>query len=112
MTEPRKVTKDFVSANILKVMVEHNGLQGGDTGHGGYVEITFENEACTDMSIRTPNTEIVQRDREQIEDGQQFSIRVQGDTERETLTQALLFIAEELSSNVYWNTETDKTINV
>ena len=28
-----------------------NGLQGGDTGHGGFLTITFKNEASTDLAV-------------------------------------------------------------
>jgi len=79
----RKVIQEFISFNILQTTIEHNGLQGGDAGHGGYVAITFKNEASTCMEL---NGEIVE----------EFTFTFKGDSERETLIDSLEMILEEL----------------
>ena len=86
----RKVEKEFVSANILNVCVEHNGFHGGDEGHGSYVKIKFEDLASTSMLINGKRC---------ID----FEIEFRGDTERETLLEGLEFIVKELKKHNGYN---------
>lgn len=79
----RKVYQRFISANMLSVCVEHNGVQGGDAGHGGYVTIKLIDEGCTSMEVNGEEAESVE-------------ITLRGSTERETLIQSLIVILREL----------------
>ena len=85
----RKLYQEFTMANILAIEVIHNGMKGGDTGHGGFVNIKITNESCTDLRIDDRNVEVVQ-----------FSVH--GDHERETLIQALKAAVIELETNKYF----------
>lgn len=84
----RKITKEFIQANILETTVEHNGCQGGDAGHGGFVRITFRDLSGTSMEIN----DIDYCDSE-------FSITFRGSSERETLIASLEMILTELKNN-------------
>lgn len=77
------VYQEFTSANILGVTVEHNGFQGGDEGHGGFVRISFENKASTSMQLNGEYCD-------------SFDFTFRGDTERETLLSGLKMIVKEL----------------
>lgn len=82
----RKLTKEFASMNILETTVEHNGCQGGDAGHGGFVKITFSDLSGTDMEVNGVECE-------------EFSITFKGSSERETLIASLDMILTELKNN-------------
>ena len=82
----RKITKEFISANFLETTVEHNGCQGGDAGHGGFVKITFENISSTMMLVNGERCG-------------KFSFEFQGSAERETLIDSLEMILTELKNN-------------
>ena len=83
MSQMRKVYQKFESANIIGVTVEHNGFCGGDAGHGGYVEITIEDLASTNMEICG-------------EECSKMVLTFRGDSERDTLLSALNMICREL----------------
>jgi hypothetical protein len=83
----RKITKEFISANFLETTVEHNGCQGGDAGHGGFIKITFENISSTMMLVNGERCE-------------KFSFEFQGSAERQTFVESLQFILDELKSDV------------
>lgn len=85
-TATRKLTKEFISANVLETTVEHNGCQGGDAGHGGFVKITFRDLSCTSMEVNGIECE-------------EFSFEFQGSAERETLINSLEMILDELKNN-------------
>ena len=76
----------FVSANIITVRVKENGWGGGDAGHGGFVKISITDEASTNMYVNGVESHY-------------FELEVRGDTERETLTQALEFALKTLKEN-------------
>ena len=84
----KTVYQEFTSANILGVTVEHNGFQGGDEGHGGFVRISFENKASTSMQVNGEYCD-------------SFDFTFLGDTERETLLSGLKMIVKELQDNPY-----------
>ena len=79
----KKASKEIVSANILKVSVAQTGYMGGDAGHGGYVKIEFEDISSTCMQVNG-----VQLNK--------FNISFLGDSERDTLIEALKFVLSEL----------------
>lgn len=82
----RKIYKEFCSANIIGVTLEHNGIRGGDAGHGGFVRINVKDLASTSMEING-------------EECSEFELIIRGDTERETFISAFKMIVEELESN-------------
>ena len=47
----KKIYKEFASANIIGVTLEHNGFQGGDAGHGGFVRLVIQNLSSTFMEV-------------------------------------------------------------
>jgi len=75
--------KQFESANILSAKVTHNGYCGGDSVHGGFVDISIKNVSCSSLYQNNKETE-------------EINFSVTGDTERHTLIQALSFIVETL----------------
>ena len=80
------ISEEFVSANIVRVTLEHNGLQGGDAGHGGFVKILFEDVASTTMEINGNEVS-------------KFELTLRGDTERKTFIDAFKMIVKELEEN-------------
>ena len=42
-----KSTQEFIHFSIFEVAVKTNGYQGGDVGHGGYLEVEFKDSAAT-----------------------------------------------------------------
>lgn len=84
----RKLTKEFASMNILETTVEHNGCQGGDAGHGGFVRITFKDVSSTSMEVNGVECE-------------EFSFEFKGSTERDTLVESLEMILTELKNNKF-----------
>ena len=81
----RTITETFTSANILKATISHNGFQGGDAGHGGYVILKLENEASTSMQVDG-------------RDADEVTLTFTGDTERDTLLRALKMFVFELEN--------------
>jgi hypothetical protein len=82
----RKLYQEFTNCNILGVTLEHNGIKGGDLGHGGFVSITIEDLAGTYMEVNDMEADKVK-------------ITLKGDAERETLLEALKMIVTELEQN-------------
>jgi hypothetical protein len=105
MKKERKVTKEFVSANMFDVDIHHNGYQGGDAGHGGFVDIKFKNFQDTSLEVSV----VPSNHRTNLLDTDTFGVTIQepksiqlifkGDTERDTLVEALEFIVKELKEN-------------
>lgn len=87
---PIKIEKEFVSCNILKAELEHNGMQGGDAGHGGFVKIKLKDQSSTCMFLNG-------------QEASEIELEVRGDSERETLIEALKMIVAELELNKYDN---------
>ena len=86
----RKIYEEFVSANTIGVTVEHNGLQGGDADHGGFVKIIIKDLDCTSMFLNGKQCE-------------NFEVTFKGTTERQTLLSALKMIVNELEDNAFIN---------
>jgi hypothetical protein len=105
MKKERKVTKEFVSANMFDVDIHHNGYQGGDAGHGGFVDIKFKNfqDTSLEVSVLPSNhrTNLLDFDTFEVTIQEPKSIQLifKGDTERDTLVEALEFIVKELKDN-------------
>jgi hypothetical protein len=82
----KKIYQEFTSANIIGVTLEHNGFQGGDAGHGGFVKLVIEDLASTSMEVNG-------------EECQKFELVLRGDTERDTFLSALKMVVKELENN-------------
>lgn len=109
----RKLTKTFISANLLTLEVNHNGYKGGDAGHGGFVKLKFRNSGSTAMEVNVksgreditftqtgkggwnPKCEVDFKFPEEV------ILNFMGDCERDTLIEALKFAIEELEQNEY-----------
>jgi hypothetical protein len=87
----RKIHKEIDSVNILDVTVEHNGFQGGDSGHGGFVKITLKDLGSTDMRCKV--------NKKSFDDVEEIQLFFGGDSERSTLVEALKIIINELENN-------------
>lgn len=87
----------ITDACILGYVVKTNGFQGGGVGHGGYLEITFTNEASMAMDVAMPNTaglyEVTSMDA-----GESVTIKVRGDAEIRTTVIALRRMSEFLEN--------------
>lgn len=86
-----KTEATFVSANILKTGIESTGYQGGDAGHGGFTTITFKDEASTCMDIEINGKKLQEKSL-----NNKIKITFRGDTEQNTLLQALKFLTIRL----------------
>lgn len=76
----------FNSANIIQVELTENGYGGGDAGHGGFVTIQIKDISSTCMFVNG-------------QEAREFTLTVKGDTERDTLADALLTMALALKNN-------------
>ena len=78
-----EVERTYTDCCIIKVKLTHNGYQGGDAGHGGFVHLLIKDLSSTAMFV----------------DGEpraEFSFRVEGDAERDVLIRAMKDIIKEL----------------
>ena len=80
--------REICSANILSVEAGTTGLKGGDSGHGSRTYFAIKDEGGTDIEIERL-TDSIGRDRG-------FEVRLGGDTELETMIEALKFIVKVL----------------
>ena len=89
------------SANILRVTVGTNCPRGGDSGHGGYTFIEFDDLASTAMSIefQEPHSPAESHD---LLSGK-FRLVFRGDTECDTLIDCLDFAAKTLRAQRAFN---------
>jgi hypothetical protein len=110
----RKITKEFIICNQLSATVEHNGYKGGDAGHGGYVEITFQDMGGTAMELKyeAENYEGLKINKVNVHetDLNKVTLRFMGDSERDTLVSSLRFILQELESNIEVKEDIDRYI--
>ncbi len=91
----RTVSESFVLCNILEVEVEHNGIKGGDAGHGGYVKIRI-----SDVDGNTAMDAVVTReDDAKGDEAKEIVMTFRGDHERDTLLAGLKMIVKELEEN-------------
>ena len=51
-----KSTQEFIHFSIFEVGVETNGYQGGDAGHGGYLEVEFKDLSATSWECIVGNS--------------------------------------------------------
>lgn len=80
--------RDVVSCNILSVEAGTTGPQGGDSGHGCRTYFSIKDEACTDMEVNPTYDKWGNRNG--------FEVALGGDTELETMKEALKFILHVL----------------
>ena len=73
---------EMISANILEIEVGTTGYRGGDTGHGGRTYLRLKDVCSTDMAVDV------------FED--EFIVELDGDTELQTLIEALEFALKVL----------------
>lgn len=85
-TEILSYQRDVVDCNILEVVAGTTGYKGGDSGHGGRTYFSIKDLAGTDIRVKTIGSE-----------GRGgFEVTLGGDSELETIIQALKFITEAL----------------
>jgi hypothetical protein len=83
---PVVVEQEIVDCNIIMVIIEHNGIQGGDAGHGGFTRFTIKDEASTCMYVNGVESS-------------KFTLEFRGDSERRTFIEALKVTLETLSGH-------------
>lgn len=95
-------TKEIESLNIISVIAGTNCPMGGDTGNGGRTILAIKNEASSDIRIEVNG----------IDHGNIDSIKLTfgGDSECETLIEALEFALETLTTQRKINGRCNKTI--
>ena len=76
------------NACIINAGIEENGYQGGDAGHGGFVQLLIENKGGFCFKVKTVDDEY-------------FELLVQGDAERDVLIESLEFWLKELKDDKY-----------
>jgi hypothetical protein len=88
----RSAKAEITLCNILEVEVSTNCPQGGDGGHGGKTELRFKDLAGTCMDLKVDRVSAV----EEMSGIREVSLIFGGDSEAETLAQALEFAAKTL----------------
>ncbi|MFJ1590197.1 hypothetical protein ACIOD0_08115 [Kitasatospora albolonga] len=83
MTDVRNSSAEFNAGAMLRVEVSTNGPQGGDAGHGGWVEVVLTNLAMMDMGDESGH-----KDRLVIKGG--------GDMEMALIASGLAWAGQEL----------------
>lgn len=78
--------REITNCNILEVIAGTTGYQGGDSGHGGRTFFAIHDLASTDITVELIGA-----------DGcGGFEVTLGGDSELETMIQALKFITKAL----------------
>jgi len=80
--------KEFESCNMLRAEAGTTGPQGGDSGHGGRTYFSIRDIGSTDIQVRALS--------EMTRGGTGFEVKLGGDTELETIIDALKFIVRVL----------------
>jgi hypothetical protein len=89
-------------ACVTAFSFETNGYQGGDAGHGGYLEISIDGTSSTMMSAVLDGDPMPQ-----IGDGDhKVSLRFFGDSEMENVAKGLEFLAIRIRQALLQPTET------
>jgi len=85
--------KLITSANVLKVAVETNGIQGGNVSHGGKTEFYLQDggSTCWDVEVRDESGQVFL-----IPYPDYVKITFKGDTELRTATKALRWAGKTL----------------
>ncbi len=96
--------KEIVSANILSVVVGTNCPAGGDSGHGGRTVFKLVDGASTDLKVRL--------DRGPQQEVDEIEMIFGGDSECETLIEALEFALIVLKSKKPLKGETTRTVQI
>jgi hypothetical protein len=85
MSSVRRSSAEFNYGPIVGVEVATNGPQGGDSGHGGYAQVTISNIGGMDLSDETGEKS-------------RLVIKVGGDLEMALIGSALKWAGEEVLS--------------
>ena len=75
----------FQNADILDVEISSNGLMGGDSGHGGYLQI--ELKSTNQFEVNGEQTYVLK-------------MFITGDSERENLRYAFEYMADYLNQHL------------
>src|SRR5438105_3220440 len=91
--KPVTADAEFAYANVLRVEVGSNCPQGGDTGHGGRTYLSLQDRGGTDWRLRvtTHGGQVVE-----IDDAARIELIAGGDSERDTLFDAMRFAISTL----------------
>lgn len=82
----REVKEVFSLCNIMEAVIKQNGICGGDSSHGGYVQLWFVNHGNTNMSVNGERSD-------------KIVLEFRGDSERKILIQSLKMFVKELEEN-------------
>ncbi|MGO8847461.1 MAG: hypothetical protein ACLQFI_19430 [Methylocella sp.] len=87
-----EINNRYVYEGLCTVAVEFrtNGPQGGDAGHGGFLEIKFENRASTCLEVAV--------DGQALHQANSLTIMFRGDAEMEAALECLEFLVTKLKA--------------
>ena len=98
--------KEIINANVIKVEVGTNGIQGGDSGHGSRTHFAIENVSSTDMTLAFDGGDaycghvdvgdVRLEGREGMHGCERIEIEFGGDAELDTFIEALEFAVATL----------------
>ena len=71
--------------SLIDLTIEHNGYCGGDTGHGGFVNITLDGSKFDNADLLCNGEEV-----------EKINFGVRGDWERDALINSFKHIIKEL----------------
>jgi len=80
---------EYESACCGSVQFRTNGPQGGDSGHGGYLEITFDTENCSTSLEANVNGQA-------YDNVETVTLKFRGDCEMKAALECLEFLSSKL----------------
>ncbi|MBS1687047.1 MAG: hypothetical protein JSS76_20085 [Bacteroidetes bacterium] len=92
----RNVSITITDACVTTFKVSHNGLQGGDASHGGFVEIEIDNVSSTNLKVAVKQVFDTNPDYKECTG---VKLKFAGDAERNNLIEGLELILHELKKN-------------
>ena len=102
-------THEAVSHNVLLVTALTSGYQGGDSGHGGWAEVTFTNGASTNMAVAFVPEGQTRDPRKGHQHADEISILMRGDAEIATFIECMEFAVSSLRRQLDMLREEGKT---
>ena len=91
-----KSTQEFINFSMFEVEVETNGYQGGDAGHGGYLEVEFKNTSATSWECIVDNS----KQKEKTEFPRSVKLIFRGDSEIQNFYGSIKHIKEYLDKKL------------
>lgn len=94
-----KSTQEFINFSIFEVTVETNGYQGGDAGHGAYLEVEFKDLSATYWECTIDNH--IEKEKTELPRSVKFIFK--GDAEIENFYESVKHIKKYLDKKLKKN---------